>query len=169
MIALSVLSIICILVLIWSIHTEQRIATIVSCAFAGGTLACLLGFIIQIERNKHRQTTAWRYTEQANDYLRTGREDDALDELGKALELAPDLLHAAFMRGTIYQKRERYQAAVTDYTTFLHHPDGGRRDRAAAFRNRARCFWNLKRFKEAREDVQMANQMADGSYFFTLP
>jgi len=55
-------------------------------------------------------------------YRRLGRYDDAVADLGKALEIKPDHAHAQFNLGTVHEAMGNPRAAVLFYRKYLDNP-----------------------------------------------
>lgn len=69
----------------------------------------------------------WRaYLTEASDYFNIYKDrtiDQALADINRAIELAPDYLDAYETRAEIYSKMKQYTLAIADYTYILNYPN----------------------------------------------
>lgn len=94
------------------------------------------------------RSPAWRaaiYNNRGYAYDELGREDEALADFAKAIELNPNFAPAYNNRGYLHYQRGRTEAAIADYTKAITlHPGY-----IEAWRNRAHLYREIGRYAEA--------------------
>lgn len=81
-----------------------------------------------------------------------GKHDEALADLGKALELTPTNFRALLYRSVVYMDLEQYDRAMVD----LNHLIELRPKLASAYSNRGAIYLKRGRYKQAQEDLTQA-------------
>lgn len=67
------------------------------------------------QREKEQTLTAWDYIHRGNRAYDEGRQQDALNEYSKAIEIFPENARAYTNRGIVYEKLKKYAEAIEDY------------------------------------------------------
>lgn len=89
------------------------------------------------------------YYNRGSIYSNMGMYEKALQDLNQTIELLPDYASGYNNRGLVHEKMEHYQEALADFGEAIKIEDS-----PIAYYNRGNTYFELAKYKEAREDYQ---------------
>lgn len=107
------------------------------------------------QREKEQALTAWDYIRRGLRAKDEGRNEDAIQEYSKAIEIDPRSAVAYNNRGVIYDDLKEYEKAVEDYDKAIELDQSY----ATAYYNRGIIYQNLGQYEKAIEDYSKAIEL----------
>src|SRR5271165_7087883 len=118
--------------------------------FIGLALLCAFAWIAAPLAAHTEEMTADQYAARAVQSVKDGKQDEALADFNKAVELAPDKAIHYRNRAAFYALTKQWDKALEDYDTVLKLD----KDDLAATLNRGLAYVQLGRLKEAAPDFE---------------
>ena len=87
--------------------------------------------------------------------IELGRQEEAIDDFNKALQLNPDDAETLVSRGWAQSCQGEHDHAVQDYSTAMELKHGWSR----SYCNRALAFMHLQKWRDARSDLTTAKNL----------
>lgn len=110
------------------------------------------------QREKEQALTAWDHIRRGLRAKDEGRNEDAIQEYTKAIEIDPRSAAAYNNRGNVYGDLEQYEKAIEDYNKAIElEPDD-----ALAYNNRGIIYDDLEQYEKALEDYNKAIELDPG-------
>ena len=113
------------------------------------------------EREKEQTLTAWDYSRRGNRARGEGRQQDAVDEYSKAIEIDPENAAAYNNRGKAYRDLGHPEEAIKDYNKAIELDPNN----AVAYNNRGNAYRDLGHPEEAIKDHDKAIEL-DPNYAY---
>ena len=107
------------------------------------------------QREKEQALNVWDYIRRGNRAYEEGRQQDAVDEYSKAIEIYPKNAVAYNNRGIVYYELGYYEKAIKDYDKAIEVDP----NYAAAYTNRGIVFYELGQYEKAINDYDKAIEL----------
>ena len=107
------------------------------------------------EREKEQALTAWDYIRRGNRAYDEGRQQFAIDEYSKAIEIDPENATAYYNRGIVYADLEHPEDALKDYNKAIELDPND----ALAYNNRGVAYEGFNKYAKAIEDYTRTIQL----------
>ncbi|HYV92332.1 MAG TPA: tetratricopeptide repeat protein [Chitinophagales bacterium] len=111
------------------------------------------------------QTIAVAYISRGIAFYKEKKNDEALSDFNKAVELSPDFPDAFFNRGSLFANLKRNDEALNDFNRTIEL----KRDYAQAYNNRGIVYYTEMKYQEALSDFSRAIELEHDyaeSYFY---
>lgn len=107
------------------------------------------------QREKEQTLTAWDYIRRGNRARDEGRQQDAMDEYSKAIEIYPENAAAYIGRGNVYDDLGHPEEAIKDFNKAIELDP----NQAVAYYNRGNEYEKLRQYEKTIEDYSKAIEL----------